>query len=64
MTFIRLDHRDTCAEVKTEHGRVVVSHGYNHDPAISGSIYLQPWEAEELVKAINEAVDALGEVPP
>ena len=37
----------------------MVSHGYGHDPEISGSIYLKPWEAEELVKAINWALVGL-----
>ena len=65
MTTIRLDHRDSCCAVKVEHGRVVVSRGYGHDPAISGSIHLSPDEADELAKAINEAVDELdGRVAP
>ena len=58
MTIINLEHDDTAVQVTAEHGEIVIGHG--HNPRISGSIRMTPDEAEELAKAINEAVDALG----
>ena len=62
MTIIRLTaQRDQCAQVKTEYGEVVVSHGWARNPEIGGSIRMTPEEAGVLVDAINAALEGLAE---
>ena len=37
----------------------MISHGYRHDPRISGRILLNLDEADELVKLLNAAIDEM-----
>ena len=59
-SIMNLAFDNTALVVTASHGGIVISHGYRHDPRISGRILLNLDEADELVRLLNAAIDEMG----